>query len=90
MVARQQRQRILADTATLALEKALRETAQDVEEVLEKVLPAEGGHEARLFDSMRYATLGGGKRFRPFLVAQSAALFSVSRASGEPGSDSWS
>jgi farnesyl diphosphate synthase len=29
---------------------------------------------------MRYATLGGGKRFRPFLVAQSAALFSVSRS----------
>lgn len=81
MVARQRRLRILAETATLALEKALRDTARDVEEVLEKVLPADGGHEARLFDSMRYATLGGGKRFRPFLVVQSAALFSVSRSS---------
>ena len=65
----------------LALEKALRETTRDVEQVLEKILPLEDEHEARLFDSMRYATLGGGKRFRPFLVVQSATLFSVSRAS---------
>ena len=79
-MARQRRLRILAETATLALEKALRDTAREVEEVLEAVLPYEGGLEARLFESMRYATLGGGKRFRPFLVTQSA-LFSVSRAS---------
>src|SRR3970282_338355 len=30
---------------------------------------------------MRYATLGGGKRIRPFLVTASAALFNVSRTS---------
>lgn len=81
MVAQKRRRRILANPAMLALEKALRTTAQDVEEVLDKILAAEEGHEARLFDSMRYATLGGGKRFRPFLVAESAALFSVSRTS---------
>lgn len=81
MVAQKRRRRILADPAMLALEKALRTTAQDVEEVLDKILAAEEGHEARLFESMRYATLGGGKRFRPFLVAESAALFSVSRTS---------
>src|SRR5258707_747403 len=28
---------------------------------------------------MRYASLGGGKRFRPFLVVESAALFAVPR-----------
>ena len=28
---------------------------------------------------MRYASLGGGKRFRPFLVVESAALFEVPR-----------
>jgi farnesyl diphosphate synthase len=32
---------------------------------------------ARLLDAMRYACLGGGKRFRPFLVVESAALFAV-------------
>ena len=33
----------------------------------------------RLLDAMRYASLGGGKRLRPFLVVESAALFGVSR-----------
>jgi len=32
---------------------------------------------ARLAEAMRYATLGGGKRFRPFLVIEAAALFGV-------------
>jgi farnesyl diphosphate synthase len=34
----------------------------------------------RLIEAMRYASLGAGKRFRPFLVVESAALFEVSRA----------
>ena len=33
---------------------------------------------ARLLEAMRYASLGGGKRLRPFLLAQTAALFGVS------------
>jgi farnesyl diphosphate synthase len=33
----------------------------------------------RLIDAMRYVSLGGGKRFRPFLVVESAALFDVPR-----------
>ena len=37
-----------------------------------------GGIEAgQLGAAMRYATLGGGKRFRPFLVVETAALFGV-------------
>jgi farnesyl diphosphate synthase len=31
----------------------------------------------RLLEAMRYGVLGGGKRFRPFLVIESAALFGV-------------
>ena len=34
----------------------------------------------RLLDAIGHATLGGGKRFRPFLVAESAALFGLSEA----------
>jgi farnesyl diphosphate synthase len=34
---------------------------------------------ARLIEAMRYSSLGGGKRFRPFLVVESAALFGVPR-----------
>jgi farnesyl diphosphate synthase len=33
---------------------------------------------ARLLEAIRYATLGGGKRLRPFLVIESAALFGLS------------
>lgn len=35
---------------------------------------------SRLTDAMRHAVLGGGKRLRPFLVIESAALFKVARA----------
>ena len=31
----------------------------------------------RLADAMRYSTLGGGKRFRPFLALETAALYHV-------------
>ena len=55
------------------------ETAQSVEAVLDALLPSGDGPEARVFEAMRYATLGGGKRLRPFLVAASADLFDVPR-----------
>ncbi|MBV9251723.1 MAG: polyprenyl synthetase family protein, partial [Acetobacteraceae bacterium] len=49
-----------------------------VEAALEALLPQVEGAEGRLIEAMRYATLGGGKRMRAFLVMQSAALFAVS------------
>src|SRR5712691_5098069 len=33
----------------------------------------------RLLDAVRYASLGGGKRIRPFLVVEAAALFEAPR-----------
>ena len=53
--------------------------------MLEKLLstaPLEGElrRPARLIEAMRYSSLGGGKRFRPFLVVESAALFAVPRS----------
>ena len=50
-----------------------------VEEALGNLLPQPEGAEARLLEAMRYATLGGGKRMRAFLVMQSASLFAVSQ-----------
>jgi farnesyl diphosphate synthase len=38
---------------------------------------AGGGEAGRLGAAMRYAALGGGKRFRPFLAIETAALFGV-------------
>jgi len=43
----------------------------------ERPAPGEIARPRRLLDAMRYASLGGGKRFRPFLVVESAALFGV-------------
>lgn len=63
----------------MAFEKSLSDTAQAVEMALDKLLPTRG--DDRLRDAMRYAALGQGKRLRPFLVMQSAALFDVSQAS---------
>ncbi len=40
-------------------------------------LPGETLRPARFLDAMRYASLGGGKRLRPFLVVETARLFGV-------------
>ena len=58
--------------------------AADTEALLDRLLaaaPADGEltRPARLVEAMRYSSLGGGKRFRPFLVVESAALFGVPR-----------
>jgi len=50
--------------------------AARVETVLDKLLPKPEGHQAVIMEAMRYAALGGGKRLRPFLVMETAKLFS--------------
>lgn len=59
----------------------LEQAAKKVDSVLEAVLPVPNGPEASLFDAMRYAALGPGKRFRPFLVLAGSRLFNVPEAS---------
>ncbi|PKR51765.1 polyprenyl synthetase family protein [Thalassospira marina] len=50
--------------------------------MLDKILPRPDGQiEERLFEAMRYSTMGEGKRLRPFLVMASSGLFKVSRTS---------
>lgn len=63
-------------------ERRLAEHASHCERVLEEILsasPRQGEHArpARLLTAMRHAALGGGKRLRPVLVVESAALFGV-------------
>src|SRR3569832_2408057 len=65
--------------------KRLDQTAEDTEALLAKLLddallPDEIARPKRVMDAMRYSTLGGGKRLRPFLVVESAAVFGVSRS----------
>lgn len=50
---------------------------------LGRLIPKGDGPEAQVLDAMRYSTLAGGKRIRPFLVIATADLFNVSRTSSE-------
>lgn len=59
------------------LENALSEGAAAVDEVLEQVLIAPEGPEARVFEAMRYSSLGSGKRLRPFLALAAGRLCGV-------------
>jgi farnesyl diphosphate synthase len=59
------------------LPKEMARAATVVEQALDVLLPPVEGAEGRLAEAMRYATLGGGKRLRAFLVMESAALFGV-------------
>src|ERR1700748_3426350 len=71
-------------TATIDFTKRLDQTAEDTEALLaqllnDTLLPDEIARPKRLMDAMRYSSLGGGKRLRPFLVVESSAVFGVPR-----------
>jgi farnesyl diphosphate synthase len=60
----------------------LAQVAHDTEALLDRLLGAvlsagERARPRRLLEAMRFSSLGGGKRLRPFLVVESAALFDV-------------
>ncbi len=60
-----------------ALKSAMAARADAVEAALDRLMPPTDGMEKRLIDAMRYASLGGGKRMRGFLVMEVASLFGV-------------
>jgi farnesyl diphosphate synthase len=69
-------------SAPARFERHLNAVAAQIEALLgsllsTEVVPAEIARPTRLLDAMRHAVLGGGKRIRPFLVIESAALFGV-------------
>jgi farnesyl diphosphate synthase len=69
---------------TAEFQDRLNRVAKDTDALLERLLAPElagdeVGRPARLLEAMRYASLGAGKRFRPFLVVESAALLGVPR-----------
>jgi len=69
-------------TSSLDFAKRLDATADATEALLARLLsddllPDETARPPRLMAAMRYSSLGGGKRLRPFLVVESAAVFGV-------------
>ena len=61
------------------LKPALAEIATEIDRAFDLLLPVPDDGRARLYEAMRHAAIGGGKRLRPLLVLASASLFNVSR-----------
>ena len=59
------------------LKEPLARIAADVDSLFDALLPIPTDGSARLFQAMRHAAIGGGKRLRPLLVSASADLFAV-------------
>lgn len=73
-------------TGTAEFSKRLDQTAEDTEALLAKLLSDAAESDEivrpkRLIEAMRYSSLGGGKRLRPFLAVESAAVFGIPRES---------
>src|ERR1700722_4056388 len=60
-----------------AFEPALAHAAEATERTMDLLLPKGAEGEARVFEAMRYSSLGGGKRLRAFFVLAGATLFKV-------------
>ena len=58
-------------------EAALTFAASSTEHTMDRLLPKGDSDEARVFEAMRYSSLGGGKRLRAFFVLAGASLFKV-------------
>jgi len=62
-------------------EPALAYAAEATEQTMDRLLPKGEEGEARVFQAMRYSSLGGGKRLRAFFVLAGATLFKVGATS---------
>ena len=63
----------------MSFQHALIRAAADIDALLDRLLPMDGFPAPRVTEAMRYAALGQGKRLRPFLTVEAAALFGVPR-----------
>ncbi|MDO6413760.1 polyprenyl synthetase family protein [Sphingomonas sp. BIUV-7] len=61
----------------LGLKAALDEIAAEVDRGFDRLLPVPNDPRRNLYEAMRHAAIGGGKRMRPLLVRAAADLFKV-------------
>jgi farnesyl diphosphate synthase len=61
------------------LATALEDIAVDIDTAFDRLLPVPGDGRRPLYDAMRHAAIGGGKRLRPLLVVAACSLFHVDR-----------
>jgi farnesyl diphosphate synthase len=62
------------------LAAALEQVGAGIDRAFDALLPVPDDARARLYEAMRYAAIGGGKRIRPLLVVAACDLFRVDRA----------
>ncbi len=65
--------------ASARLRPALERVGADVDRLFGALLAVPPDPRARLYEAMRYAAIGGGKRLRPLLVLAACGLFHVDR-----------
>lgn len=67
--------------AAVVLGPSMRRAAADIDALFETILPDPPDPRRRLYQAMRYAAVGGGKRLRPLLAVAASGLFGVARES---------
>ncbi len=61
------------------LELSLKQIGTDIDRLFNALLAVPNDPRGRLYEAMRYAAIGGGKRLRPLLVVAACGLFHVDR-----------
>jgi farnesyl diphosphate synthase len=61
------------------LAEGLAAIAEEIDSAFDALLPVPDDARAKLFEAMRYAAIGGGKRLRPLLLASVAEMYGVQR-----------
>lgn len=70
----------MAQPSATSLNEAIAQVAADVDALFGDLLAVPDDPRKRLFEAMRHAAIGGGKRLRPLLVVASASIFNVARS----------
>lgn len=66
---------------SIGLKPALERMGKDVDILFDTWLKVPGDSRVKLYEAMRYAAIGGGKRLRPMLVVAACEVFNVDRDS---------
>ena len=65
--------------ASISLKPALDAIGKAIDQRFDRLLPVPDDSRARLYNAMRHAVIGGGKRMRPLLVVAACDLFEIDR-----------
>ncbi|HZF42626.1 MAG TPA: farnesyl diphosphate synthase [Sphingomonadaceae bacterium] len=69
----------IVERGSISLGPSLDWIGQDIDRLFDGLLPVPDDGRRRLYEAMRHAAIGGGKRMRPLLVSAACALFNVAR-----------